>query len=68
MNLEEQEKYFRSYHTGGALCKVDNRTVLEKKEAGRTEFETFPNSNPFVTWKMNFKSEVCSNRRFGVDQ
>ena len=37
-----------------------NSGVPKKQEAERNELEKFWNSNSFVMWKMNFKSEVCS--------
>ena len=44
-----------------------NMSVPMKEKSGNIEFETSPNSNLFVIWRMNFKSEVCSSSSFPTD-
>ena len=43
------------------LCAETSEQWCPKEEAERTEFVDFSNSNSFVLWTMNFKSEGCSS-------
>ena len=59
-DYQQEENYFRYFQPGGPVQRnQQNSGVPKKKEADKIEFEKFPNSNSFVIWKMNFKSEVC---------
>ena len=65
---QQEENCLRYFQSGGCHVQSNQQdSSVPMCGIDKIDVEKFPNSNSFVIWKMNFKSEVCSNSCFPTE-